>query len=130
MIKIHVSTESPVCVMNAKTTCGRVWKFPELVFHNGQTVPLTHAQIIKRLDNYLDLSIDTEIVSVNEIIILYMYKLVRTCQVDCDDIHILYYGLDVNKNVFGPCRLRIGENGEYIDRWPNGLFMERSKLLF
>jgi predicted ATPase len=61
----------------------------------------------------------------SEHMVLRLQKLVRTKKLRPEDVAILYVSRGENGSTVK--RLRMDEDGDFIDRWPDGFFTERLK---
>ena len=87
--------------------------------------------------DYLDLGKSYFIETHSEHLILRFLKLIRdkyhkknNMNFSADDLSILYFEPNAIKNSTSVKQIRVTEDGDFLDKWPNGFFSERNRDIF
>jgi len=96
--------------------------WPEIGGSQDDPIPLHPKEIVKDICPGL---INKSVGTMCEHIILYMQREVRLHRMEAKDLEI-YWCFITGKTE----RLKVDEEGDFLDEWPEGFFNERAELLF
>ena len=109
--RIYTGRNAAAAIESGNDDCIR---FPEV--RGG--LPLHPKDVIDQCDS--GTFTGCEIITLSEHLILWFCREVRERRITGDAVEVYYGGK----------RLRLDDDGEFLDRWPDGFFDERGELLF